>query len=337
MNSSWIAGFYQGMVSFAADNLLFLMVTCFFVGVGMRMLVYYTVRRELWFIKEFEKRTLTALSEHNYPNISFFNLTKSVLQKTYFELFELRHRNMRRRYDQLSSVSDRAFLVKEGAARVVMDFLRQARYLRRDQTRPTFINLSKTVFEQNPVFGRLFGIISISQVANLLHILPNLFVIGGILGTFVGIMSSLPSLGGMDVADPEATKNIMNGFLTQIAFAMNTSIAGIIFSVLLTLINSIFSHEGIYYALVNKFTSSIEVLWNKADNNDLYDEDLAFVEACDRVDLEATQTLKLVNHYKLDHMILTSDALFERANVMAKNKDAGEEGEISGQDQRNRA
>jgi hypothetical protein len=62
-------------------------------------------------------------------------------------------------------------------------------------------------------------------------LLPGLFVIGGILGTFFGIVNGLPKLAEMKLDDITTTKNIMDNFLTEISGAMISSITGIIFSV----------------------------------------------------------------------------------------------------------
>ena len=104
---------------------------------------------------------------------------------------------------------------------------------------------------------------------DLLNILPGLFVIGGIFGTFLGVMSALPELSHMDIANPEITKKVLDAFLLKLAYSMSTSIMGIMFSVGMTILNATMSPDGTYLSMVNKFTSSLEFLWNDTDTNEL--------------------------------------------------------------------
>ena len=50
-----IENFINFFVTFATDILLPAMVIVFAIAVVMRVLVWFTVSRELWFAKEFEK------------------------------------------------------------------------------------------------------------------------------------------------------------------------------------------------------------------------------------------------------------------------------------------
>jgi len=270
-----------------------------------------TVKRQSWFVREFEKRVYRALPAlSNHTDLSFFHVTKNSLQKTYHEIFELRRMHGRRHPDQVMSVNDRIFLVQEGIARIVMDFLRHARYLEKHHDHPKFLEISKSVFENNPVFGRLFGVFSVSLINNILNILPSLFVIGGIFGTFLGIIDGLPALGGMDVTDSTASKEVMDSFLMNIAFAMNSSIVGILLSVLMTIINTTTAPENTYYSIVNRFTTAIELLWNKADHNIISAADAQFIEARDRMDMEAGEALKFAEQFERDHLLLNSKNFF---------------------------
>ena len=62
------------------------------------------------------------------------------------------------------------------------------------------------MFENNPCFRKVFGYIPISVSNDFLAVLPGLFIVGGIFGTFLGIMKALPELGGMEVSDAKRPK-----------------------------------------------------------------------------------------------------------------------------------
>ncbi|MBT4937160.1 hypothetical protein HON22_04545, partial [Candidatus Peregrinibacteria bacterium] len=132
---------------------------------------------------------------------------------------------------------------------------------------PDFVELSKSVSQNNPCFNRMFGIIPISGLNDLLNIIPNLFIIGGILGTFLGVMNALPELGGMDLANAENSKVIMETFLIKISFSMSTSIAGIVLSVIMTIVNTFFSAYKISVNTVDSLNESMGTLWAISHHN----------------------------------------------------------------------
>ena len=107
---------------------------------------------------------------------------------------------------------------------------------------------------------------------DVLNILPGLFIIGGIFGTFLGIMQALPSLGGMDLENPEQTKQTMDYFLSAIAFSMNTSIFGIVLSVTLTIFNTLVSPDKLFVSIVERYENSLDNLWNLSENNEIPSE-----------------------------------------------------------------
>lgn len=315
------------LIGFATEHLIPVMLVVFAIAFVMRLLIWVMIKRQAWFVREFEKRTyrvLPALSDQS--DLSFFHVTKNTLQKTYHEVFELRRIYGRRHPDQIMTLNDRIFLIQEGTARIVMDFLRHARYLEKNHDHPRFLEISKSVFENNPIFGRLFGLISVNMTNNALNILPGLFVIGGIFGTFLGIIEGLPGLGGMDVTDSAASKQVMDSFLMKITFAMNTSIVGILLSVIMTIVNTLLAPENIYYTVVNRFTTAVELLWNKADHNIITASDAQFIEARDRMDIEAGEALKFAEQFQKDHNLLNSENYFPEY-FRSKNLSGGDEAE----------
>ena len=284
MNES-INGFVGGIVGLLGEALLPSMVFVFFGGIALRSVIYYTVRREFWFVKEFEKRVAAKLdSESAADGMGFFRYSRRILERTYFEVFELRARYKRRNPDHIMSVSDRLFLVQDGSARLVRDTLKRLRYLEDRNSRPDFAEVSKVVFNSNPAFSRVFGIVPASTCNAVLDILPGLFIIAGIFGTFIGIMTALPLLSQMDLANPENTKAAMDNFLLQMAFKFKASILGIMLSVMMNIFNSVVDPEGLFVTIVDRYSSVLATVWSRcqvsagtslSDSTDagFYDED----------------------------------------------------------------
>lgn len=249
----------------------YLMAAFFVIGCLVRYLVYHTVKRHEDFAREFEKR-VNKFIEAEVPgrskNASFYGLSKKLLEQTFYEVFQLRERMRRRKNDGIMTLSDRIFLIKQGCAWLVKDILKQLKFLKWTDETPKLLNITKATFHHNPCFNRIFGLIPINVVNDLASILPGLFVVAGILGTFVGIAKGLPALGGMNLTDVENTKNIMDRFLNEIAFAMRSSIVGISFSLMMHIWNTLFSPDRSYVSMIDRFEGSLNLLWYRADNND---------------------------------------------------------------------
>ncbi|HLD99808.1 MAG TPA: hypothetical protein VJB59_06090 [Bdellovibrionota bacterium] len=269
--SDTISQFLLGhLTQFLSTIVLPIMLFAFIGGILARVLMYYVARVEYRFSLEFEKRVRFHFSTPDAPKVSsFYRLTRILLEKTFLDCFETRDKYKRRSLDYITSVVDRLFLNQDGAKRLVDDTLRQIRYFRKEGMPPKMIEVSKAVYENNPYFNRLFGIFPVSIVHELLNILPGLFLIGGILGTFLGISKGLPELGGMNLENLQDTKRVMDLFLGDISQAMVKSILGIGFSAAMTLVNTFFSIEGLYYNLVNRYSSALEYLWNETTTNEV--------------------------------------------------------------------
>jgi hypothetical protein len=270
------------LIGFTSELIMPLMVVVFFAGVSGRGLLYMISRAELRFAKEFFQRAYNHFHSPDAPQVaSFHRLTRILMVKTYVECFETKP-GKRRNLDFIQSLFERVFLIEEGMKRVVEDTLEQTRYLKRggsrdtgDATEQKLISVSRNVFENNPFLNRLAGVFSVSLINDVLNILPSLFIIGGIFGTFLGISRSLPDLGNMDLSNAEETKRIMDLFLLKISQSMIKSIIGIAFSVITSLVNTLLSVENTHYGVIHKFAAALESVWNETTTNDL-DKTLPF-------------------------------------------------------------
>ena len=262
----------QGVVDVMRHLHFPLMIGAFAVGVVMRSLVYHTVKRHEWFAREFENRVGRYLEGEDLgakENVSFYVLSKRLLERTYYEVFENRERLKRRRPDSVMLLSDRVFLIKQGCAWMIHDLLKQIRFLKYGSQPPKLLNIARNTFSKNPCFNRVLGLIPAVGVNDLLNVLPGLFVIGGIFGTFLGVMKGLPELGGMDLSDSAKTKDVMDRFLVQISISMGASLMGILFSVMMTIVNTVLSPEREYARIIDRFENTLDLLWNRANTNEV--------------------------------------------------------------------
>ena len=264
MNTKYIAELFVLGLPYA-------MAAVFVVGAFCRYMMWYTTKRHAWFAREFETRVakfIEAEKPGEAKNVSFYVLAKRLLEKSYYESFAARDRQRAQRNEKRMPLSDRVFLIKPGCAWMVRDVLNQLKFLKWTKDTPKLLQITRATFAHNPCFNRVFGLLPIASTNDLVGILPGLFVIAGILGTFLGIAGGLQELGAMNLQDLDATKNVMDRFLQEIAFAMKTSITGIVFSLSMHVINTVLNPERTFVAMVDSFESSLDLLWYRADNND---------------------------------------------------------------------
>jgi len=271
METGFIQGFIEFLVVFATDWLLPIMGVAFFGAIILRSLVYYTINRQEWFAVEFQKRLDDFVESDQFKNKSshsYYGTTKKLLEKTYYELFEVRSYMKRRKPDYIMSFTDRIFLIQQGTAWFVRDILKQLKFLPYSESaHPKIFEISRSTFQRNPCFNKVFGVIPTSVVSDLLNLLPGLFIVMGILGTFLGISQALPDLGAMDLSDMEGTKMVMDQFLLKISFSMGTSIMGIVLSFIMSLINTFLSPNKAFINAVERMENSLYTIWNICDNN----------------------------------------------------------------------
>ena len=278
------------IVLYATDYLRPALLIAFALAVIMRLLITVTIHRQKRFVKEFCKRIHQDINANPEPHGSFYNHVKKALTRTYFETFELRQRYKRRNEDHIMTVGDRVFLIQDGIIRLIDDFLQNVRYLRKESGRqPDFHEISNSVFGSNPIFNRVLGVFSLSRTNDVLNILPSIFIVGGIFGTFLGIMKALPELTAMDITNAEASKIVIDNFLIKISFALSTSILGIVLSIVMSFMNTLLSPTSTYVEIIDAFNSATEIMWNKSETNDISVPDTSISnresEAIDAFDL----------------------------------------------------
>ncbi len=284
------------IVQYATDYLMPILLFAFGLAVVVRLMITVIINRQRRFVKEFCKRVHHDLLVNPDTKGSFYEILKRFLARTYFECFELRAKYKRRNSDHVMTIGDRVFLIQDGIIRFIDDFLKHARYLRKEASHhPNFLEISNNVFASNPVFNRVFGLFSLSRSNEVLNILPSIFIVAGIFGTFLGIMKALPELTGMDITNAAASKVVIDSFLIKISFALSTSILGIILSILMSFLNTLLSPESTYMEIVDSFKSATEILWNKCENNQL--ENLEYKKSDRESDAEDAFELAIANMY----------------------------------------
>ncbi len=258
-----------------ANYIVPIMFAVFVVAVFMRLSLFWVIRSKLRFAREFAVRLhfyLRAVAQGEAPRVgSFSRLIRALLEKTYLECFEINDRYKLRSLDKVETLADRLFMLHAALQRFVEDLVVHLGYLKKSverSGRADFQDIIRSSFDTNPYFSRVFGVLPISTVNELLATLPGLFLVLGIFGTFLGIAAGLPELGNMDLSNIENTKKVMDGFLVHISAAMFKSIVGIALSASMGVLNTLLAVETTYYTAVTRLSDSLSLAWQETDINE---------------------------------------------------------------------
>ena len=126
---------------------------------------------------------------------------------------------------------------------------------------PNYYELSGRILDQDKKWKTILGFIPFDVISRVLDILPGLFIIGGIFGTFIGITSALPKISNIDLANITMASEQLESFVRDIAFSMNTSIVGIICSVALTVLNTVFPISSVREKVHSNLSRAMEHIW----------------------------------------------------------------------------
>lgn len=126
---------------------------------------------------------------------------------------------------------------------------------------PDFTQLTDRVMNDDENWSKILGYIPIDGVTRILDVLPTMFIVLGVFGTFIGISQALPEIAKIDFNNLEASGQTLTQFVINVTFAMKTSIAGIFFSIILTLLNTLFPIEATREGTFEKVENALQVLW----------------------------------------------------------------------------
>lgn len=130
-----------------------------------------------------------------------------------------------------------------------------------NQTPPNFTELTHRVMSQDPHWTKVMKHFPIDSVSRMLDMLPGLFIVLGVFGTFIGISMALPEIAKIDFDDLAASEQTINAFVLNVTYAMKTSIAGIFLSMILTVMNTLSPIRQTRARVFKKVESALQMLW----------------------------------------------------------------------------
>jgi hypothetical protein len=130
-----------------------------------------------------------------------------------------------------------------------------------NQTPPNFTELTHRIMTQDPNWVKVMKHFPVNGITRMIDILPGLFIVLGVFGTFIGIAMALPEIANIDFNDLDKSADTLMAFVLSVTYAMKTSIAGIFFSLILTVLNTMFPIKETRFRVFKKVEISLQMLW----------------------------------------------------------------------------
>lgn len=261
-----------GLAENIGQLLVPLLLITFFVALFVKICIYYQSRRQLHFLSGVETHThrhIDGQSPYTAGKRDFHQLVSAILQRTYTDSTIWRPRLVyNRKEDSDIKVLTAVFMTDRGVRELMSDTLKQVRYYTSSGRSSDWDRTANYILSSNPYFTKLFGRLSVVGANRFFTVLPSIFIVVGILGTFLGIVMGLPALATLDPKDVVAAQAILGDFLGSMALAMNSSVFGIVLSVLFTLVNSIMSVNSNMLQTRDKLSQCLALLWQESNAPD---------------------------------------------------------------------
>jgi hypothetical protein len=142
---------------------------------------------------------------------------------------------------------------------------------------PNYMELTHRVLDRDKNWVKLFGIIPIEGLSRFIDILPGIFVILGILGTFIGISLALPAIASINFENLSDSSNILNAFVNSVTLSMSTSIIGIVCSLAMTLLNTLYPITGVRRKIHKEMVNCMERIWYSIHGGETVEQQLTHV------------------------------------------------------------
>ncbi|MBT5093820.1 MAG: hypothetical protein HOM21_06245 [Halobacteriovoraceae bacterium] len=243
------------LANYLIEFMSFLLVT----ALVLRYFSYKQSKKDEGYFSQFTRELNSTIDEDKTKGVEFeevegylTNLLGRVNQK-------LPHRNLREDTgDRSQSVSLGDYV---GSKHGMIASIQNESSVFNCRVPPDYTQLTDRVLSDDKNWTKLFGIINFDAVTRTIDMLPGLFIIFGVFGTFIGISMALPEIAKIDFANMESSGKTLADFVISVTFAMKTSIVGIFFSIILTLLNTIFPIEETRERTFEKVETSLQLLW----------------------------------------------------------------------------
>jgi hypothetical protein len=153
---------------------------------------------------------------------------------------------------------------------------------------PDFSEITHQILKQDRLWRQSFGL-SIDRMTKVFDILPGLFVIGGIFGTFVAIAGALPRVGAIDMSHIQESAPVLKSFIEDVAVSMKCSITGIFCSMIMTVLINVFPIYSARTEVRRSLQRALEHIWFRIHGSNVSYADRQIITLLKQIHLQLTQ------------------------------------------------
>jgi len=257
-----LASLHSFVSSFMIEFMFSLLVT----ALALRYLTFRAGRLDQAyysaFTREVEKRLQDDGLKQN-PVRDVESYIESILEgvKTKLPKRAVRSSGRKKEADGISRVEKVSLREYIGGSETIIQSVRTEINAFKSHYPPSFSEVTSRIMSNDEHWLKLYGIFKIDALSRVLDILPGIFFVFGILGTFIGVSAALPKIAAIDFANIDGSSGVLGEFVKEVAFAMRASIVGIVCSLALNLLNAVFPLTAIRDSVSHKLETCLEHLW----------------------------------------------------------------------------
>jgi len=248
---------------FFGNYLIEFMVSLLSVALVLRWVSYRHSKRDEAYFSHFTRELSATIDEDKARGVDFDGLEDyltNILGRVNQKLPDRSLRkNLKKRGDtRIEAVSLRDYV---GSKHGLIASIQNESSVFNSRVPPNYSQLTERVLNDDKNWSKLFGFFPVDGVSRILDMLPTMFIVLGVFGTFIGISMALPEIAKINFNDLESSGKTLSQFVVNVTFAMNTSIAGIFFSIILTLLNTVSPIETTRESTFEKVENVLQILW----------------------------------------------------------------------------
>ncbi|MBF0441867.1 MAG: hypothetical protein HQK54_08190 [Oligoflexales bacterium] len=253
-------------------NLIPIMFSVLCLALFLRYLAYRSGKMNQGYFNAFSRTLQKILEDESTTSEPIYDIDRwlsQVLDKVAHHLPNRSFRFMGKvRKQKEESIADRMLNKKDEALKTYVEgkkltiaSVKQQVDAFRSPHPPDFHEITRRVLDQDMGWRKIARILPVDALSRSFDILPGLFVVGGIFGTFIGITSALPKIASIDLNKIHEAAPILNSFVTDLSFSMNASITGIVCSVVMTILIALFPLDTVRDDVMRNMDQSFEFMW----------------------------------------------------------------------------
>lgn len=270
-----------------SSNLIPVMGVMLALALVLRLLVYTSGKRDNHYFKVFSDGMVKILE--NRPAERIDNISAWVTSLLHDLSKRMPDRNIRSSGPSLNENSTFREHEKESfeefsqGKRSIIHSVKQNIDAFTSSHPPNFYELTNRILNNDKKWTTILGFINLEKLSRMLDVLPGLFVVFGIFGTFLGITAALPLIAQIDMSNMDEATRVLNQFVEKVAFSMHTSITGIICSLILTVLNTLYPIAGVRVQVRKNLEYCFEFMWYKIHGESIPEGERQIVERLDKL------------------------------------------------------